>query len=340
MPIIAEMEGNPGSYWKSDLILYNPAIEPTEITIIFCKSDSDSVYTYKLNMAGSEQKIIHDLLHRMGTTGYGSLIIETNKGPILLGEGMISSINSDGKTHSQIIPIYRESELLIPFQEGIVMLGDNAVRHRYNFGWFQQDVGWVKHILLNSRGETIATVQKMYGTFQHEQRSAEAFFGVPIEDNYRIVSHVSAGKGIGYVSVVDNGTQDAAYLEMKYAGSAWNAAPAWKGIDLDLDGIADWTDDSNQFTATFQLSLVGHTFQEALICNDPDHDVLWYFGHNIPPYVYLDPETGMISIKYLPELVGKTISMELLCTDWKGGESDAMTYTIIFSDHDSQVEAR
>lgn len=95
LPGVARLPGAQGSYWKSDVVVYNPLNAEQVITVRFAPLDGEAsgtqLQTKTITLAAREIRVVKDVLHEwFGVeTGGGSLHIEPTSG-----------VNATGRTYT------------------------------------------------------------------------------------------------------------------------------------------------------------------------------------------------------------------------------------------------
>lgn len=206
VPAFGAIPGNAGSQWNSTLQLINLGSGDNEISIRYYASGSDVTADTAITLSSRQTVTLDDLMATLGVEGIGSLQIESST-PIA-GVARIYSIDAASGTVGQSFALTADESLMSVQESGLTALSGDTSRFRSNFGWYQVEAGEIEITFRRADGAFASSSRHVFGDHTYTQTAASNWLGSAIEDGMRITVRIIEGTGVGFVSDIDNLTND------------------------------------------------------------------------------------------------------------------------------------
>ncbi len=215
-PGAANLPGS-GANWRTDLRLFNGSSVPQNATLTFHSFGGvpiDTVATIQPGQVLGFDDVLGDLFH---LTGGGTVHVTTDNASNLLLTGRTYAQLAQG-TYGQFIEAALPSDAATRENMRVLQLihVEDSPRYRTNLGVAEiaGSTARVEITVRDSEGRALATYQRTLTPFELLQFRAIHDLDLGDVYNGRITVRVIEGDGsvVGYVSVVDNHTQDPTFV--------------------------------------------------------------------------------------------------------------------------------
>lgn len=222
IPAGAKATGAFGTYWRTDLRIYNASSSNASITIYYLPRASFASHAASVTdtLGPNEVKVYQNVLDTLfgisGNTAGGFRIVSNQN---IIAESRTWTPAPEGQegTYGQRIPgIPKEHEIRAGEVSNVLYI-DNTADFRTNFGLIETSGnGSTVELRLYSANGEIAAEPVTVELSAYEQRQIDGilnFFGLQTGENLRVSVHVVSGSVIPYASQVDNLSGDPIYID-------------------------------------------------------------------------------------------------------------------------------
>lgn len=209
VPVVANAEGALGSYWKSDLWIFNPYDEALQGKIFFKPSGQSTPDEQGLDFSLAPKQVLQytNFLEMLGTKGTGAakIIMQTTKAPKV----KVSTYNQlEGLELMQGMNGFALEELLIAGEKAHILGVKDTLRYRFNIGVYAEEETEIDFRVYDNNGNVIYQGARQFPSKYHIQQDASSFFGIELPANASITAKINSGKAKLYASGVQNKSGD------------------------------------------------------------------------------------------------------------------------------------
>jgi hypothetical protein len=217
IPAVGSGPGAHGSYWASDLYLFNPNAEEITVNVVLIHA-TGSFGPVGIRVPAGGSYTLEDAMVPFELQGAGALEVMTGDFAQFYVMSRTYNTEADGDTQGQ--DVAGQDWCLGQGPDGLgeklLFLGiQQTLQFRTNFG-FVTDETPVDLVLdvYEDRGVLVVSIPIHLDRFTAVQFNLATYTGAAVNNGYAVARMVSSSFACvnGYASVVDNGTQDGTYI--------------------------------------------------------------------------------------------------------------------------------
>ncbi len=209
LPAVGRAPGANGTFWRSDVTLFNPSFAPATVTLRYAAAG-----TRTLTLTAGETRVLSDIISWFGLGGSSSGMLEVSSFgsmPVVTSRSYTTDVN--GGTYGQSV------DPVAAFGRDMYVTGLRSdVSFRSNVGFVNGggELVAVSVRLLASSGQVVAATQLMLGASSQAQYSLASLFpGVNVAGVGTVTLHArtdGAPTLFAYGSIIDNASGDPVFF--------------------------------------------------------------------------------------------------------------------------------
>ncbi|MEJ5165475.1 MAG: hypothetical protein WHV67_00425 [Thermoanaerobaculia bacterium] len=209
VPVVANTAGAQGSYWKSDLWLFNPYDEEIRGKIFFKPSGISTPDEQGMDFSIGAKQVIQytNFPEMLGVKGAGAAKIQMQgtKAPKV----KVSTYNQIGeKELMQGMNGFALEELLTGGEKAHLIGVKDISKYRFNIGVYAEQESEIIFEVYDEFGNKLYETTKQFPEKYHIQQDAKTFLGIEVPANARITAKMNSGKAKIYGSGIQNNSGD------------------------------------------------------------------------------------------------------------------------------------
>lgn len=235
IPAVARASGAFGTFWSTDVRIYNPNTATLTITATYLPmaAYAGDATTTTISVGALETLVIENILEtRLGIATNTAGALRLNAGAAFMAESRTYTPGATG-TYGQRIPGIPATQAVASGENVDLLYIDNSADFRTNFGIVDAGGAGVAYTLtgFNSMGDVLGTYNGTVGANQWDQFNPLDKIGAGSQSNARFNFAVTGGKAMPYASQVDNASGDPIFIDgTKIKGGGGTASGCGTGL--------------------------------------------------------------------------------------------------------------
>lgn len=217
IPAVARAQGAFGTFWSTDVRIYNPNTAALDITVAYLPmaAYAGDAMTTTVSVSALETLLIENILEtRLGIATNTAGALHLTAAANFMAESRTYTPGAVG-TYGQRIPGIPASQAVAAGESVDVLYIDNSADFRTNFGIVDAGGTGVAYDLTayTHTGDVAGTYSGTVGANQWDQINPLDKTGAGALENARVTFAVTSGKAMPYASQVDNASGDPIFID-------------------------------------------------------------------------------------------------------------------------------
>lgn len=329
VPAVGSVRGDFDSVWTTSFTFHNAGATAVNAKLRLIQGSSAIERDIVLAPKSTFTRSIGDIFGVDSASGALTIDVSDSDRRKIVVTTRIFNVSANGE-FGQDVPSYDPAERTFSGRTAVITGPSSSAGSRLNFGVLATEASAIEWSVVRRDGTVAATKSVAYGSEQHVQynRGIETLLDVAPHDNDVVYAKVVSGAAIVYGSVINNSTNDPAFVRAREASG--NLPIRFLGVDLDENGSVDLADanDDGRLDATVELFTGSFPNYFRIVASDPENQTLTYALVDGPRDAQFIDTNGTLLWYPGAHLRGTTTTLKVRVSD--GTDSTIVTIPVLF----------